>query len=915
MKIRILTFLVFCLTSANYLSAQVVINEFSAANFDDFWDNYNEYEDWIELYNTSSTSVDLGGYYISDKTADPTKYEIPNGVTIGPNGYLLIFASKRDEYVGGQIHTNFKINQTQDSEAIVLADPSGTIIDSNEIDIPNQNKHSRGRSTDGADDWAVFLNPTPNGPNFNPQGEYVPTPEFDVEAGVYSSANVSISCSDAQATIHYTTDGSDPTPFSPIYTDPILVTSTQVIRAIAVRDEDNIPNSFINTNNYFINTEHTIPIIAISGGEELADLLDGDFNEPIGHLEYFEANGEFIDEVTGDFNKHGNDSWAYPQRGIDFITRDQFGTSYAVKSQIFPNKERDKFQRLILKAAANDNYPFENGAHIRDAYVHTLSQRAGLELDERTYKPCVLYMNGEYWGVYEIREKVDDNDFTKEYYDQGREWIDFIKTWGGTWAEYGTWDDWYDLKDFVDNNDMTDDANFAYVDERLNMQSLVDYIILHAHNVSADWLNWNTGWWRGRKESGGAKKWRYILWDEDATFGHYINYTGIPDQSATADPCDPEEIDNFTDFEGHIELFSDLYENDAFKALYINRYADLNNSYFSCDFMIPLLDEMIGTIEPEMERQIERWGGSMSEWQSNVQGLRDYINTRCTIIDESIADCYEEDGITGPWDLNVNVDPENAGTVLINNFTPENYPWSGTYYGGIEIALTAIANENFLFDHWEVANNVFSPDELSEAIALSLESGDDITAFFLEDIPCQDPENLEFIATPGQVEINWDEAAGALSYDFRYRPAGGGDWNNFSLVEPTYTVTELDNCETFELQLRTICSFELGEFINVEFESYCETTSTEEQSNLSAVKIYPNPFRSYIISSFDLAKASDLTLQLTDISGKVIWSKVGQFPSGNTQLEIPAKFSWPGGIYILKIASEEGVFVSKLVHE
>ena len=127
---------------------------------------------------------------------------------------------------------------------------------------------------------------------------------------------------------------------------------------------------------------------------------------------------QFRTEGDGYTNKHGNDSWAYAQRGIDFITRDKLGYNYALKHQIFARTPRDRFQRVILKAAANDNYPFctigpgvNGSAHIRDAYCHTLSQDGHLALDERTYEPCVLYANGQYWGVYELREKVDDADF------------------------------------------------------------------------------------------------------------------------------------------------------------------------------------------------------------------------------------------------------------------------------------------------------------------------------------------------------------------------------------------------------------------------------------------------------------------------------------------------------------------------
>lgn len=120
------------------LRGQVVINEFSAANLESNTDNFGEHEDWIELYNTSNAYVDLSGYHLSDRTNNPDKWTFPDGSGITANGYLLIWASGRDLVTGNNIHTNFKITQTKNSEDVVFADPSGNIIDSNPINIPNQ---------------------------------------------------------------------------------------------------------------------------------------------------------------------------------------------------------------------------------------------------------------------------------------------------------------------------------------------------------------------------------------------------------------------------------------------------------------------------------------------------------------------------------------------------------------------------------------------------------------------------------------------------------------------------------------------------------------------------------------------------------------------------------------------------------
>jgi hypothetical protein len=122
---------------------------------------------------------------------------------------------------------------------------------------------------------------------------------------------------------------------------------------------------------------------------------------------------------------------------------------------------------VFVKAAANDNYPFSfgsSGAHIRDAYVNHLSQLADLRLDERSTSSCIVYLDGVYWGVYEMREKTDDHDFTDYYYDQDKNNIQYLKTWGGTWIEYGAPNaqpDWDNFVNIVDNNPMAVPANYC----------------------------------------------------------------------------------------------------------------------------------------------------------------------------------------------------------------------------------------------------------------------------------------------------------------------------------------------------------------------------------------------------------------------------------------------------------------------
>jgi gliding motility-associated-like protein len=722
-------------------SSQVLINEFSCSNINGPVDAFGDREDWIELYNTSATPFDLTGYYLSDKSGNLLKWQIPSG-TVPANGYLMVQCSRRNTVQGGELHPNFNLKQTQ-NEWIILTNPGGVVMDSLRIVNMTQMDHSVGRSTDGAPDWKLFTTPTPGASNTGAVEFYEPKPVMSLAPGFYSGAQtVTITCPNPNATIHYTTDGTDPNASSPVYTGPITINQTSVVRAIAY---DVNPPSFIETNTYFIDENHGVPVVSVCSAD-LYDLVANGNQGPddVGAFELFEQDGSFIDEGQGHFNKHGNDSWAYPQRGFDFIMRDQFGYNDDIDHLIFPNDtDRSDFQRLILKPGASDNYPFETGgAHIRDAFIHTLSIRADMLLDERTWRPCVVYLNGEYWGVYEIREKADDHDYTDYYYDQDKFDLQYLKTWGATWQEYGApnaQQDWDDIVNYIMTNNMAPGPAFDYAKSQLKWASLCDYFMFNSYVVNQDWLNWNTAWWRGLNPLGSKKKWRYVLWDMDASFGHYINFTGIPDPTANADPCNVENLPN-PGGQGHTDILEKLInENPDVEQYYVTRYIDLINTHFSCNYMNQLLDSMLNEIAPEMVAHTARWGGSVAGWQANVQQLRDFINARCAAMEQGLIDCYS---LTGPYDVTFDVDPPNSGKIQVNSINPPSYPWTTQYFGAINTITIANPEPGFMFDHWEYQVGPMNNAITVDTNGVMLSANDSIIAVFVPTVDDDDGDGV-----------------------------------------------------------------------------------------------------------------------------------------------------------------------------
>lgn len=802
--------------------AQIVINEYSASNLHSFTDNYGRTEDWIELYNTSNQTVNVGGWHLSDKANKPGKYEIPEGTMIPGGGHLLFWCSGRDIVCDGHYHTNFKLAQSEGKDIVMLTDPDENVINQYEMELTLV-EHSRCRQTDGSSNFVVSTAPTPgesNNGSAQVQG-YTAAPSMDMAAGFYDGpVTVTITNNEPNSILKFTLDGDNPTLNDLTYSAPITVTETTVIKAQAFSNDGNILPGKMDFNTYFINEDHTLAVFSVAA-DQVINLANGQGSLiPIGSLEYFNTDKEREAVGFGSLNRHGQDSWILDHRSLDWVTRDEMGYTKEINAPLFADSDRQSYQKFMFRNSGDDNYPANDdfnhvgSTHIRDEYVQTLSREGGMELDTRLVERVVLYLNGRYWGVYGMRERPVDHDYTDEYYDQGKYDIHYLSTWFSTETEYGGQDalvDWVSIRDFVLENDMSDPENYQRVDDEINLTSLSDYFIANLFVVAKDWLNYNTGWWRGLNPEGDHKKWGYILWDLDATFGYYINYTGIPNEEPNALPCDINQISNFMDsFFGDDELadypmpgdncnsilngsspypaddpnfnyvinqnefccenwsgncdfmynqlvdaggatcFDDgdqhyfgntgkhekillklQEESETFRQLYFSRMADLRNTVYSCENMNETLDRMLAVIRPEMPRQIERWGGTMSEWNQNVDLLYDFVNARCGLIDEGMTSCYD---LAGPYEVTLMAEPIGIGEIDFNTLDIETFPWTGEYFGGMDNKIHAnVWNENeddWVFSHWESSAGSEIGDITAETSFIRLTSADTLTAVF-----------------------------------------------------------------------------------------------------------------------------------------------------------------------------------------
>ncbi len=769
MKSTVLNTLTLLLFACTLSQAQVIINEYSASNLRQFEDNFGGYEDWIELYNAGASDADLGGWWLSDDDTNVQKWAFPAGTTLAPGAFLVVWCDGRDFSGAGNYHAGFKLTQTKGAEILVLAQPNGNVTDL----VPEEKTqlhHSRCRSTDGSAGWRICTAPTPGGTNdAAPQFlDYADRPDMSLPAGFYAGPQtVSFSTVEPGGVLRYTVNGTEPRAASPIYTDPIVVTETTVLKCKVFSDDPTVLPGLTRFSTYFIDEDFTLAVMSVAA-DSLTLLANGNKEiRPVGSIEYFDKTKERKATSFGDLNSHGQDSWVNDQRSIDWISRDEMGYSNAIKEPLFGYSNRDEYQRVILRASGDDNYPgnflpqHDGCAHIRDEYAQALALLGDLKLDVRATERIIVFLNGEYWGVYGLREYPDDSDYTEEYYDQDKYNIQILETWDDTWAQYGgeqAHQDWRLLRDFVLDNNMGDTTLFQYVKDNLNLTSMCDYFICGTNFVASDWINYNTAWWRGLDPNGDHKKWGYMLWDFDATFDYYINYSGVPDTSPDAKPCDLEQISDFVQndfFNGamndtcvtfgggqtfcnkvdgkHQMMFLKLIEESPeFRQLYYSRQADLMNTVFSCDNMINLLDSMVAVIEPEMTRHAGRWGGTYADWQENVNKLRNFVAVRCTKLDNGMLNCYDE--LTGPYSVTLVADPPYAvDEIEFNTLDHSVLPWFGSYYfGGMEnhLQVKPVPGTGLQFLGWtsSAGSTLSSPDLLTTS--LTLVANDSITAHF-----------------------------------------------------------------------------------------------------------------------------------------------------------------------------------------
>lgn len=678
---------IFCLLIlSNDLNAQLVINEFLASNYDTNLDvDFNENSDWIEIYNSGNSNISLEGYYITDNLSIPDKWQIKGAHSISAGGYLIIWA---DGFSSG-LHTSFKLSAG--GEQIGLFSPTLELIDSisfsaQQVDI------SYGRVNDVAGEWGYFLEPSPNVSNdvISYTDFVYHKPIFSKFGGIYYTSFFLQISNQREGLVRYTLDGSEPTELSALFDSPIEITSTSVVRA-RIFMNGLVPGPIV-THSYFLNTDNSVgqlPIISITSNpanfwNQSMGIYVQDFKPewevPI-NIELFENDGSdraAFNEQAGT-KVNGLYSWKLPQKMLGIYFRKKYGSS-SLDYSLFKDDKRKSYENFALRASGSDwSYTL-----FRDVLGHDLAKDF-LGLDIQKYRPCVVYVNGAYLGIHNIREKVESN-YIEENHQLAKGSFDLVEN--EVLAEAGDSQAYAYLLQLL-GKDLSVQSNFDAVAEVMDVENFTDYFITQAY-VNNTSITHNVMCWKPKDKG----KWRWVVMDLDRGFFN----------------ADERLIPVFVDYE--VLPMKELLTNDDYKNYFIQRFSNHLYAKFCAENVVTEINELQAEIQGDMSKHIQRWLGTTSSygdampsyqyWEEQVSLLRSFAHERPIALMQSLTTDY---GAGESAHLSLATYPPEGGGIVFNDMILSGNQWNGVYPKGLAVDLRAQEKAGFTFKGWSAVES------------------------------------------------------------------------------------------------------------------------------------------------------------------------------------------------------------------
>lgn len=650
------------------------------------------------------------------------------------------------------LHADFRI--AAGGETLSVYDAAGRVVD-RLLPVVLGEGLSFGRQPDGTDGLRYFAVPTPGSANSEPGYAGICSRATFSEPAGFKAAPTRLSISAAAGEqVLWTRDGRTPSASDTLSATAIPIDTTTVIRAVTIRPGW-LPGPML-TRTYFIGEANRLPVVSII--TDPGSLWDPDSGiyvlgrnydpvpphrganywqdwERLAHVEFYETDGRLAFDLNAGIKIHGGWTRFFPQKSLDIIARQRYGTD-RMRHQVFPGLDIDQFKALVLRNSGSD----WNRALMRDAMMIALHE--DIRCDVQAYRPALVFLNGAYWGILDLREKLNEH-YLASHHAVDPDSVDRMEVWGG--AVQGTPDHYRAMLNYIETNDVADSAHYAYIETQMETGSFIDFNAANIYVDNTDWPGNNNKFWRPQSETG---RWRWFLFDLDFGFGLHDSTSYRHNTLAMAlEPNGPEwpnpPIATF--------LFRKLMENITFRAAFINRLADLMNFDYRPERASAVIDSIRAGIAADIPRHLLRWAPEFegypdpADWEANVAYLKRFARERPAYVREHVVAQF---GLLGTAALTFDIVPDGAGTIVINTKTLPASGWQGTYFRGVPLPLSAIPAPGWRFAGWSgLTQNAapriaFDPPSGGHLIARFTPLASGTSAIVINEINFRGPDTL-----------------------------------------------------------------------------------------------------------------------------------------------------------------------------
>ena len=705
-------------------SAKVWINEFMQSNVGCLMDDRIEFPDsWVELYNDSDSPVSIRNWYISVQPELANAWRITTNTTIPAKGYQLVYCDK----AATGLHTSFRIDSGKGD--IYLFDSDGAVVDQ-VTNIPKQPAPNitRARTEDGGNIWSYLVKATPAAKNEGEfSGQMLLPPRFSIKGGIYkNSVTVALSLPAGAppdvllSHIRYTTDGSEPTAASASYNGEITIEQSTPLRAAIIA-----PGYLINrsaTQSYIItDRDFTLPVISISLNPEYlwddktgiyveGDGTNGvsrycsdrvskynfhnDWRRPM-NIEYFPSQTSMsVINQLGELRIAGGCTRTRPQKSLILYANKRFGEN-RYNYPLFKDKPDIEIKSFMLRNSGNDFL----WANFRDAAIQLFMAKK-VDVDYQAFQPAVVFINGEYWGIQNLRERSNE-DFIFSNYGFEDNQIDMIENW--TELKAG---------DKVDFNNMIsllekpfDEMPIDEIMEMIDVEEFINYMILQVYVANADFPWNNHVMWKPKTEGG---KWRFILKDLDHSIGFYNGRK--PDfNSLNTNTLYVDQGNYRTKY-----LFHFLLLQESFKKDFYTRFAIYMGDILHAKENIHIIDSIKEVMQDEIPYHFDKWWSKVAVWdkgagwEKEVTKMKNWCAERQPHMYKHLNDFFELDGVV-PLTITVEGEERHPSIVSFNDIDLQTGGFDGMYYKNEEVKLSFKPASTY-FTAWRISyfSNSFS---------------------------------------------------------------------------------------------------------------------------------------------------------------------------------------------------------------